>query len=405
MAKRIFFPRAFLTGIALVVGTAFVLVANDYAQDQRIRVGTPRNFVEVKFIPATDISFPNDTDSNSPAIWDGDDFYIFNSSGGPRRAKGTRLEDAQDTNPGGLSSRYTNNVGRGRWLEAAIKDDSTGRTYGWYHEEIGTRCPQGWRFWPVIGAAASEDDGENWDDLGIIITPRRGSVTCDTEHPVTNGGVGDFSVILDNNLDAGDHYLYFLFSSYGGELKEQGVSFARMLWIDRDRPLDRYSGESQAFKWYRDLWTEPGIGGYSTAIFDDSEKVSWTSLENNGFWGPSVHWNTSLKRFVMLMSRSKGGNYESGGIFMSYTQNLHDPPSWAEPKKIVEGGGYMWYPQVIGEPEVHGTDKLSGKKARYFDSGHSNSLIEFIDKTPPRITIPPGEKRILLEPDDAGHGE
>lgn len=349
---------------------------------------SPVNTVTVTFTDAPPIAFPNRTDSNSPAVWDGQGFYLFNSWGGaPRRATGTGLGDAVDTNPGGDSSTY-NDTGAGRWLEAVIRDDDSGQLYGWYHEEIATRCPQGWRFWPRIGAVVSTDDGATWDDLGIILWPRDGTVTCETDHPVTNGGIGDFSVIADN-ASAADRYLYFIFSSYGGDLVEQGVSFARMSWIDRDHPLDPLSGQSRAIKWDGDGWDAPGIGGRSVAVFHDSQQVTWTSLQNNGYWGPSVHWNVDLNKFIVLMSRSHGGNYDPQGIYMTYTETLDAPLSWAQPKLAISAN-QGWYPQVIGDGAIRGTDKLAGAQARYFNQGQSTSYIAFAN--PPRSTTqpPPG---------------
>ena len=105
--------------------------------------------------------------------------------------------------------------------------------------------------------------------------------------------------------------VYFLFSSYGGDLEEQGISFARMRWIHRDRPLDRFSGQSLVLKWDGEGWNADGIAGRSVAIMHDVAQVSWTSSDNRGYWGPSVHWNTDLHKFIVLMSRSGGGNYRS----------------------------------------------------------------------------------------------
>ena len=109
--------------------------------------------------------------------------------------------------PRGFQFTYTDDVGSGRWLEAVIRDDTTGRLYGWNHNEIPTDCPQGIRLWPQIGAAVSDDAGSTWDNLGIILTPRDDTVSCATHHPMTNGGIGDFSVILDNNTDDADRYV------------------------------------------------------------------------------------------------------------------------------------------------------------------------------------------------------
>ena len=215
-----------------------------------------------------------------------------------------------------------------------------------------------------------------------MLTPRDGSVTCDTDHPVTNGGVGDFSVILDRDPDPARHYVYFIFSSYGGDLEEQGISFARMPWTERDRPFDRFSGQSQVSKWDGRAWAAPGIGGRSVAIFHDDRQVSWTSAENNGYWGPSVHWNGDLQKFVILMDRSKGGNYETAGVYMTYAAALEDPRLWVEPRlAIADNQG--WYPQVIGAPAFGGRTRLPGQapcsRTRYFNQGRSTFYITFAE--------------------------
>ena len=345
------------------------------------------NGVNAALVAAPLLTFPNPTDSNSPLVWVGDQLLLFNSAGGqPARATGTRLEDVTPADLDGPALQFDDDLGSGRWLEAVIRDDQSGRLYGWYHNELPSDCPQGLRLWPRIGAALSDDDGVTWQDLGIILSPREGTVSCDTAHPVTNGGIGDFSVILDHNETEESHYLYFLFSSYGGDLEEQGISFARMLWVDRDRPLDRFSGESRALKWNGQDWNGAGIDGRSEAIFHDAQQVAWSSELNNGYWGPSVHWNTEIKKFIVLMSRSKGGNYDPDGVYQTSTTALDDPLSWAVPKRIIDGG-QGWYPQVVGDPAILGTDKLAGARARYFNAGQSTAVIVF-SETPPAPSAP-----------------
>ena len=368
--------------LAFCLGFGTAGLAQSPADDLR-----PGNTVSVSFTRAPLLSFPNPTDSNSPVVWIDDQLVVFNSiDGRTARAVGPRLEDARSSNGDGeFGMSYTDDINSGRWLESAVRDNDSGRLYGWYHNEVPTDCPQGERLWPQIGAAVSDDDGQTWADLGIVLTPRAETVSCDTEHPVTNGGVGDFSVILDSNEDPSDHYAYFLFSSYGGDLDEQGISFGRMLWIDRDRPLDPFSGESAVEKWDGHAWMAPGIGGRSVAIFHNAEQVSWTSTQNNGLWGPSVHWNVDLQKFIVLMSRSSGGNYDPGGIYMTFTRTLDDPMSWARPKLIIETG-QGWYPQVVGDPASRGSDKLAGASARYFDQGQSSSFIEFSEDPPLDVT-------------------
>ena len=58
------------------------------------------------------------------------------------------------------------------------------------------------------------------------------------------------------------------------------------------------------------------------------------------------------------------------------TSTLDSPASWAEPKVIIVAG-QSWYPQVVGDPSIQGTDTLAGQRARYFNQGkshHSSSL-------------------------------
>jgi len=68
----------------------------------------------------------------------------------------------------------------------------------------------------------------------------------------------------------------------------------------------------------------------------DAAQVPWTSSHNNGYWGPSVHWNVDLQKYIVLMNRSKGGNYDPDGIYMTNTDTLENPRLWARPKRIVD---------------------------------------------------------------------
>jgi hypothetical protein len=95
----------------------------------------------------------------------------------------------------------------------------------------------------------------------------------------------------------------------------------------------------------------------------------------DAFWGPSVHWNTYLERYVMLLNRAKNESFDNEGIYVSYSRSLAAPRAWSVPAKLMDEGG--WYPQVAGlAPEV-GTDKQAGQRARFFLTGKSDRWIEF----------------------------
>ena len=95
----------------------------------------------------------------------------------------------------------------------------------------------------------------------------------------------------------------------------------------------------------------------------------------DAFWGPSVHWNRYLERYVMLLNRSVGIGWQNEGIYVSFGASLEDPRSWSEPAKLLDGGD--WYPQVVGEDAIGGTDALAGRTARFFVGGRSSFEIVF----------------------------
>jgi hypothetical protein len=94
----------------------------------------------------------------------------------------------------------------------------------------------------------------------------------------------------------------------------------------------------------------------------------------DAFWGASIHWNTYLERYVMLLNRAKNENFDNEGIYVSFSSALDDAAAWSAPRKLMNGGG--WYPQVVGL-EPGGTDRQAGQRARFFLTGTSNRYIEF----------------------------
>jgi len=95
----------------------------------------------------------------------------------------------------------------------------------------------------------------------------------------------------------------------------------------------------------------------------------------DAFWGPSVHWNTYLEQYVMLLNHAKDSAWSQEGIYISFAPRLDDPSLWTKPVKILDGG--IWYPQVMGLEDGSGTDKVAGRQARFFMGGVSQHLIQF----------------------------
>ena len=327
--------------------------------------------------PAAEVRLPSDVgehaiDCNMPAHWSGDTLHVLTSGGGipkplPRRCAGPdlfRLADAGEVRIDNDADFHRDRWGR--WFEATWQDGS-GALYGWYHHEPGDCCPEPRRSFaltsPRIGAAVSRDDGRTWTDLGIVLAAPPGSDDCRTANLFFAGGHGDFTVVPD----ASREHLYFLFSTYCGPAQEQGVAVARMCAADRDAPVGR------VFKWRDGAWGEAGVGGRCTPVFPAAG--SWHGTAPDAFWGPSVHWNTHLGQFVMLVNRTRSSNWAQEGAYVSFNPDIGDPRGWSRPTKIRDGGEY--YVQVIGAARGE-TDKEAGRVARLFVHGRSHEEIVFL---------------------------
>ena len=203
-----------------------------------------------------------------------------------------------------------------------------------------------------------------------------GSYDCRTNNEYFVGGVGDFTVLLDQS----SRDLYFFFSQYIRWDRLQGIGVARLAWADRDAP----SGKVMVYgrgSWFPARantlngelrWTYPS----AIPIFPALEPWHDNDMEVDAFWGPSVHWNTYLGQYVMLLNHARNASWSQEGIYVSFAPRLDDPSAWSPPVKILDGG--QWYPQVMGIEEGSGTDKVAGKWARFFMGGASDHLIQFI---------------------------
>lgn len=326
---------------------------------------------------APGLVFLSSTDSNSPAFWDGDKFYILNSNGGPKRSEG-KDQFSLGNNTQGVYDN-ADKIKDGRWMECAWRTDD-GVLYGWYHRETGGVCPD--RGLPIglvvpsIGAARSTDNGLHWTDLGLILQSRPDSMHCDAQNGFFAGGNGDCSCMLSKD----GKYIYFFFGAYAGAVTEQGIGTARMLWKDRDKPVGK------VYKYNRGEWNEPGLGGRLSPVFPAS--VDWKRSTPDSFWGPAPHWNTYLGKYVMLLNRTRRKWWSQEGVYITYSDDISDPGNWSTPRKILNGG--RMYPQVLGvDAKAKETDKLAGHQARFYMGGLSDMEIVFFKESEDTTNLPP----------------
>ncbi|MEZ5399428.1 MAG: hypothetical protein R2729_07140 [Bryobacteraceae bacterium] len=305
------------------------------------------------------IAMPTGTDSNVPVVrTDANTYVMFSSEGDPKISRGrtqSRFRNTQDVAILGGANHQP------MWIESAWLDER-GLLYGWYHYERIIACPDGQMSVPAIGALVSQDRGASFRDLGLVLESWE-QENCDAKNGYFAGGHGDFTVIPDRT----GKYFYFHFGNYGGDAALQGVAVARMAMADRDQPI------GHVWKYFQGDWAEPGIGGRQTPVFP--ARIDWGQEDTDAFWGPSVHWNTHLEKYVMLLNRSCcWSGWPQEGIYVSYAADLHDPAAWSEPVKIAQIDN--WYPQVIGlGPD--GSDTLAGRVARLYVRGVSEWQIVF----------------------------
>jgi hypothetical protein len=311
----------------------------------------PVSCQSISIIPAPTVILPSPTDSNSPAHWSNGKLVLFNAMGTPYRSEGSDQFNLGEP----AFVNFTDSQPMPLWIESTWVDGD-GTVFAWYHHEPGGVCPDSYLTAPKIGALVSYDNGQSFQDLGIVLASGA-PVDCNASNGYFAGGNGDFTVILDQSRT----YFYFLYSNYGGDLGSQGVAVARMAFNDRMNPA------GAVWKYHDGAFNDPGIGGHVTPTF--SATVSWMQPETDAFWGPSVHWNTALKKYVMLLNHSCcSPGWPQEGIYLSTNADISDPNGWSAPVRVLNAFG--WYPQVIGEGPGE-TDKVAGAVSRLYVGGWS----------------------------------
>jgi hypothetical protein len=345
------------SSISSSVVLALIAVAAIGAQSPRVPTA--------RLIAASRVELPAPIDSSNPAVWSLAEgvqrLFVISSWGGiPVRSSGTTLESLHNGGPVAFASH----PGHGVWFEAIIPADE-GTWYGYYHHERPADvCGRPDRQLPRIGAMRSSDRGHTWEDLGIILDAPAGAEACESANRFVLGGVGDVTAALD--AEGKDVYLYF--SQYSRDPSVQGVAAARLSWADRDEPAGK------AFVWRDGAWL-PDAQLSGTPLVRAAQPFHDRSPGSDVFWGPSIHWNTYLNQYVMLLNRARDDQFGQDGIYVSFSPVLDDPSQWSAPVKILNGGS--WYPQVIGTETGTGSDRQAGKRARFFMTGRSDRLIEF----------------------------
>lgn len=319
---------------------------------------------KVEIRDASPLYLPAQVDSNSPAFWIDGRLHVLSSVGYVTRSSGWSQLELDE-----VAYVEVNSEHQPVWIEAAWQDpQDPNLILAWYHYEPGRVCPNSELSFPRIGALISQDGGLTFADLGLVLESGE-APNCSAGNGFFAGGHGDFSVIHD----AVSGYFYFLFGNYGGPVESQGVAVARMAFEDRYEPAGR------VFKFHSGTWDQPGLGGLVTPIFP--VRTGWETDKADAYWGPSIHFNTAINSWVVLLNHTCcGTRWPQEGIYVSFSKDLSDPASWSAPKRILDTSTIdqspAFYPQVLGVQ--HGeTDTLASRVARLYVQGVSKWELVF----------------------------
>ena len=203
-----------------------------------------------------------------------------------------------------------------------------------YHSE---RYPKGDEkdYYVELNLAASEDGGASWRHLGPILTSAISyeQWAADPDRQPLDLGGGTFTIAEDEGVRY--LYVYFQDDASGGP-----VSVARA-------PIDavtRAAAENTAapwFKFYRGAWTEPGVGGRSSYVFQDRDsRRHWPYFL-------SVSYNEFLGQYLMVASTSKESSDEPVSTQLRISTSP-DAIHWSPSQLIAQAArDELMYPTVI----------------------------------------------------------
>ena len=118
---------------------------------------------------------------------------------------------------------------------------------------------------------------------------------------------------------------------------------------------------------------EPGLLGKVTPVLP--VRTRWQEADADAFWGLSVHWNTFLNLYVVLLNHACcEPGWPQEGIYVVFSNDIGNPETWTQPRKILDGVG--WYPRVLGLGPGE-SDKLAGHRTPLFVDGQSRWTLTF----------------------------
>ncbi|HUS25376.1 MAG TPA: hypothetical protein VM369_10540, partial [Candidatus Binatia bacterium] len=180
------------------------------------------------------------------------------------------------------------------------------------------------RFYASIGMALSTDEGHHWTDLGEIVSPAApfgaSAYGCQMQ-----GG----SVVVR------DGFFRVYFSDCNPDGSEIFLAAARAPVAD---VVDAATHRATAVRWskfFGGTWTEPALGGRSTALEPGNPRMDASAVSFNAFAG----------RYVAIVV-APGSN----GLDL-FLMDSPDGLAWSQRQPVESEVGEAFYPAIVGQDD------------------------------------------------------
>ena len=236
-----------------------------------------------------------------------------------------------------------------------VYDTGSGTLLMFYHGEFWKSTTEFIPFFGNVGMAKSTDGGLTWTDLGLILThqtptPSPVSTMTDTR----NMGTGTFIIKNENGTD----YFYIYHENSQGpttagwnwaNISVARASVASVLTAaaaGNAPTFNRYCNGSANLGTYTvtcpgGLWTELGLGGFSTPLVVANDDVHIHSVSTNTFLGKYI-----------LAGQCRDA--KNGTVWPQNPTCLYesaDGLSWTNRTVLFDEGVSQWYPTIVGQGE------------------------------------------------------
>ena len=235
----------------------------------------------------------------------------------------------RSVNPNYTSYGY---IGGGPVYRVPAGQPGEGHLLATYHAELPDDA-----LYPILGLAASDDDGLHWTDLGEIIRFNQSYSTG-----LDGVEIGDGPLVP--SPDGRYFYLYFPDwiangTPHATTLTHISVARAPIAAVLHDAFASTPRHAATFAKFYDGAWNlQPAIGGASTDLSPRSAYGGYLD----------VHYSSALQRYILLISNDTDFAYAES------TDALH----WTRPIPIGRFGPIAAYPTAVGlgdDPQILGS--------------------------------------------------